>query len=517
MSKSHHSFITHHLPLIMLAAENITKRFSGVTALDNVCLELHAGKVNAVIGENGAGKSTLMKILSGVYPDFEGRILYKNNPVHFQNTRQAQAAGIAIIHQELNLIPYLSITENIFLGREIVTSWGMLDKKQMRNRTQALLDKLKLSVSPDTIIASLKVGQQQVIEIAKALLFDAEVIIMDEPTSAISESEVNVLFEIIENLKKENKIIVYISHKLDELFKIADRYIVLRDGRSIESGDMKGMTHDSIIQKMVGREIKIVRKKLASTYEKPLLSVDAVSLKHQVKKDDYFLKNISFKLSRGEILGIFGLMGAGRTELLETIFGLHPKRSEGKIKIEAQQFYFRSASDAIKAGVALVPEDRKRDGLVLGLDVRTNICLTTLQDLQKLGLLDSRKESLLAKKYIHDLKIKTSSEKQAAKNLSGGNQQKIVLAKWLATKPKILMLDEPTRGIDINAKNEIYKLILQLADEGLGIIVVSSELPEILAISDRILVMCEGNLTAEFAVNEATEDNILKAAIPKTI
>ena len=501
----------------MLIAENITKKFSGVTALDNVCLELYAGKVNAIIGENGAGKSTLMKILSGVYAEYGGRIVYKNQPIHFQNTKQAQAAGIAIIHQELNLIPYLSITENIFLGREITNAFGMLAKKQMRKQTVDLLKRLKLNIDADTKISSLKVGQQQVVEIAKALLFDAEVIIMDEPTSAISESEVEVLFGIIAQLKSEGKVIVYISHKLDELFKIADRYIILRDGKTIESGNMQGMTHDAIIQKMVGREIKIVRKSNAARKENALLSVTGLSLKHPSGKNDLVLKNISFNLNKGEILGVFGLMGAGRTELVETIFGLHAKRSTGNISIEGKEKNIQSAQDAINAELALVPEDRKRDGLILGLDVRTNICITTLDELQAAGLLNNNKEFALAKKYTSDLRIKTSSDKQLARNLSGGNQQKIVLAKWLATKPKILMLDEPTRGIDINAKNEIYKLILQLADEGLGIIVVSSELPEILALSDRILVMAEGSITAEFAANEATEDNILKAAIPKTI
>jgi len=486
-------------------------------ALDNVCLELHAGKVNAIIGENGAGKSTLMKILSGVYAEYDGRIIYKNQPVRFQNTRQAQSAGIAIIHQELNLIPYLSITENIFLGREITTAWGTLDKKQMRKQTQSLLGRLKLPVDPDTKISSLKVGQQQVVEIAKALLIEAEVIIMDEPTSAISESEVAVLFSIISQLKKEGKAIAYISHKLDELFKIADRFIVLRDGKTIESGDMKGMTHDSIIQKMVGRELKIVRKSHEAKNRNPFLSLRNICLKHGQKKNDLLLKNISFKLNKGEILGIFGLMGAGRTELMETIFGLLGKRATGDILIEGKQTNIKSPADAINSGIALVPEDRKKDGLVPGLNVRTNICLTTLENMQTMGLLNKGKEASLAKKYIDDLRIKTSSDNQLAKNLSGGNQQKVVLAKWLATKPKILMLDEPTRGIDINAKNEIYKLVLQLADEGLGIIVVSSELPEILAISDRILVMAEGCITAEFAALGATEDTILKAAIPKTI
>ena len=501
----------------MLIAENITKIFSGVRALDNVCLELHPGKVNAIIGENGAGKSTLMKILSGVYAEYDGRIIYKDQPVHFQNTRQAQAAGIAIIHQELNLIPYLSVTENIFLGREITNALGILDKKQMHLQTKEILEKLNLDVDPDTKIASLKVGQQQVVEIAKALLFDAEVIIMDEPTSAISESEVEVLFGIIGRLKKENKTIVYISHKLNELFTIADRYIVLRDGKTIESGDMQGMTHDSIIKKMVGREIKIAKRLNATASNHQLLSVSNLSLKHPTRKNDLLLKNVSFTLSAGEILGIFGLMGAGRTELMETIFGLHTTRGSGNIVIAGKKTSIKSIADAIEAGIALVPEDRKKHGLFLGLDVKTNICLTTLNDMQTMGLLDAQKETALAKKYTGKLQIKTSSDRQLAKYLSGGNQQKIVLAKWLSTKPKILLLDEPTRGIDIHAKNEIYKLILQLAAEGLGIVMVSSELPEILAVSDRILVMAEGTITAEFVAANATEDNILKAAIPKTI
>ena len=498
----------------MLVAENITKQFSGVKALDNVCLELHAGKVNAILGENGAGKSTLMKILSGVYPDFEGRILYKGQPVHFSNPREAQECGIAIIHQELNLIPYLSITENIFLGREITTIWGGLDKKQMRRRTEELLLKLRLDVDPGCPVHQLKVGQQQVVEIAKALLTDSEVIIMDEPTSAISESEVEVLFGIIEELKRENKTIVYISHKLDELFKIADRYIVLRDGKSIESGDILGMQHDDIIRKMVGRDIKIIRKQPTGDCHEALLSVQDICLPHPSRAGENLLKNISFCLRRGEIMGIFGLMGSGRTELMETLFGLNARISSGKIFVGQEEIFIKTPSDAIQAGLALVPEDRKKDGLVLGMNVKENISLPVLDNLEDMGFLSNRKEVSLAVDYIDKLRIKTSSEAQKVKNLSGGNQQKIVLAKWLATKPKILMLDEPTRGIDINAKNEIYKLILSLADAGLGIIVVSSELPEILAISDRILVMSEGSLTAEFPVNEATEDMILKAAIP---
>jgi ribose transport system ATP-binding protein len=501
----------------MLTADNITKRFSGVTALDNVCLEFQAGKVTAVIGENGAGKSTLMKILSGVYPDYEGQIQFKGEPVRFSSIRDAQDCGIAIIHQELNLIPYLSITENIFLGRELATRWGTLDKRRMRERTQALLADLKLDLVPDTLVADLKVGQQQVVEIAKSLLEESEVIIMDEPTSAISESEVAVLFRIINDLRQQGKAIVYISHKLDELFTIADRYVVLRDGKSIESGDMQGIDHDTLIRKMVGREIANVRRQADNREYNPLLLVENLCLKHPVRMQDNQLKNITFRVGRGEIVGLFGLMGAGRTELLETLFGLHPKRGSGTVQLDNDEITLKSPSHAIDAGLALVPEDRKRDGLVLDLDVQTNISLASLETIEQGGLLSTKKEISLARKYIADLRIKTSSEGQAAKNLSGGNQQKIVLSKWLATHPKLLMLDEPTRGIDINAKAEIYKLIGQLAGEGMGILVVSSEIPELLAISDRILVMCEGMLTAEMTIENASEDSILKAAIPKTI
>ncbi len=501
----------------MLKVDKITKRFPGVLALDGVSLTLEAGKITALIGENGAGKSTLMKVLSGIYQDYEGQIIFKGQVVRFHNPKDAQEQGIAIIHQELNLIPYLSITENIFLGRELITQYGTLDKRKMKLRTQELLNRLKLDVKPDALVAGLKVGQQQVVEIAKSLLTDSEVIIMDEPTSAITESEVEVLFEIIDDLKNQNKAIVYVSHKLDELFRIADNYVVLRDGKSVESGKMEGITQDLLIQKMVGRTIQVQRKSTVENKEENLLSIKRLFLKHPVRPKEDLLKNISLSVKKGEIVGMFGLMGAGRTELLETIFGLHPFASTSEILIENTRVILNSPSDAIKAGLALVPEDRKRDGLVLGMDVKTNICLTTLPDLEERGFLSDLKESLLSKKYISELKIKTSSPAQQAKNLSGGNQQKIVLAKWLATKPKLLLLDEPTRGIDIHAKSEIYKLILGLADKGLGIIFVSSELPEILAVSDRVLVMAEGMITAEFSSKEATEDAILKAAIPKSV
>ncbi|MEI9921955.1 MAG: sugar ABC transporter ATP-binding protein [Bacteroidota bacterium] len=472
----------------MLVAENITKQFPGVTALKDVCLELHPGKVNALIGENGAGKSTLMKILSGVYNEYEGRILFNNKEVSFRSTKEAQDAGIAIIHQELNLVQDLTITENIFLGREITNSFGLLDRQQMKQQATVLLKRLHLNISATEKISSLKVGQQQVVEIAKSLLLDAKVIIMDEPTSAISESEVAVLFDIIRELKSEGKIIVYISHKLDELFKIADHYTVLRDGCVIESGDMNDITADGLVQKMVGREIRSVRKREQVLDRKLMLSTEKI------------------KLYKGEILGVFGLMGAGRTEMLEEIFGL----KENVIQIDGKEVNIRSPLDAIRAGIALVPEDRKKDGLFIEADVRENICITTLD-----AFIDGNRQTTLTDNYINSLRIKTSSHRQTVGTLSGGNQQKIVLAKWLATNPKILMLDEPTRGIDVHTKSEIYELISQLAKDGMGIIVVSSELAEILAISDRIVVMAEGNITAEFDAGQATESMILKEAIPK--
>lgn len=496
----------------MLVAENISKRFSGVAALDNVCLELHPGKVNALIGENGAGKSTLMKILSGVYPDYEGRILFRGEEVRFRNTKDAQTRGIAIIHQELNLVPYLSVAENIFLGSELSTPLGMLDKKRMREKTRELLHRLALDVDPDARVASLKVGQQQLVEIAKALLHRAEVIIMDEPTSALGDKEVRALFAIIARLRSAGKVIVYISHKLDELFAIADRYIVLRDGRFIEAGDMQGIGHDELIRKMVGREIGTAYRSRPAGPLAGVLVVRDLCLRSRAGAG--LLKDITFTLHKGEVLGIFGLMGAGRTELLESIFGLHAGRVTGAVTVGGRDVSPASPGEAVRSGIALVPEDRKKDGLVPGLSVRHNICLTTLRDLQTMGLLDEKKETSLAAKYIGGLQIKTSSQKQLVKNLSGGNQQKIVLAKWLATNPCVLMLDEPTRGIDIHAKTEIYRLIMQLAEEGMGIIVVSSEMPELLAVADRVLVMCEGRLTAAFGIGEATEDNLLKAAIP---
>lgn len=500
----------------MLEAKNISKNFSGVKALSNINLTLYPGKVNAIIGENGAGKSTLMKIFSGVYTQYEGEIIYNGEPVKFTGTRDAEDKGIAIIHQELNMVPHLSIAENIFLGREITNALGVLDKKKMNDITRKLLARLNLKINPETKIVEIKVGQQQLVEIAKALHTNASVIIMDEPTSAISDKEVDNLFSIIAQLKSEGKTIAYISHKFKELFAIADYYVVLRDGATVDAGDMKHASQESIIQKMTGRDITLQKRTAKIDESQVMLSVKNICLRHPEIKSTNLLTNISFNLYKGEILGIYGLMGAGRTELVEAIFGLHPKNASGEIAVEKKVCKIKSPVDAIKAGIALVPEDRKLQGLILNQSVNKNISLTILQQLQHWGImLNHVKEKAISAKYIQRLGIKTSSGNNAAQNLSGGNQQKIVIAKWLATNPKILLLDEPTRGIDINAKSEIYKLMKSLADEGMGIIMVSSELPEILAVSDRVLVICEGTLTAKILIDNASEQEILKYAIHK--
>ncbi|SNR28331.1 monosaccharide ABC transporter ATP-binding protein, CUT2 family [Maribacter sedimenticola] len=499
---------------IILQAVNITKKFAGVTALDNVSINVHKGKVNVIVGENGAGKSTLMKILSGVYPEYDGTLLLQGEPVNFSNPKDAMSKGIAIIHQELNLIPYLSISANIFLGREIVDPLGLLDFKKMNAITKRLLERVECNVPATTLVSSLRVGQQQQVEIAKALLEDAKVVIMDEPTSAITDAEVEVLFRIIASLKKQQVSIVYISHKLDELFLIADRFVGLRDGKmvgTIENAEQG--TKDDLIRLMVGRDITNLYIKDTLPLGDEIFKVENVSLPKPSNASQFLVNNVSFSLRKGEVLGVFGLMGAGRTELLETLFGLHSERMSGSIFIDGRKVDIRSVKDAVANGMGLVPEDRKKDGLVLSMPIYKNVSMASLDQVIDNGFLNNRAENGLAKQYIADLKIKTPSQNERSKNLSGGNQQKVVLSKWLATTPKILFLDEPTRGIDVNAKNEIYHWINTLAKRGLGVLVVSSELPEIMAICDRIIVMGKSRITGEFTKNEATEDIIMNAAI----
>ncbi len=501
----------------ILEARGIVKSFPGVVAVDDVSLSVYQGEVNALVGENGAGKTTLMNILAGVYSPDAGRILLEGKEVIFSDTRQAQERGIAIIHQELNLIPYLSVAENIFLGREFVTRLGFMDYARMNRKAADLLAELQLPIAPRAPVANLRVGQQQVVEIAKALSSEARVIIMDEPTSAISEHEVEVLFRLIGTLKQQGVAIVYITHKLEELFRIGDRVAVLRDGKLVAYSPLKDVSRDDIVRMMVGRDLRNLYRKPPSTGQEEVLRAEHVALTHPDRKNDYLVHDVSLSVNRGEVLGVFGLMGDGRTELLEAIFGLHPNDSSGELFVEGAHVSIRSPSDAIEAGIGLAPEDRKRAGLIPIMSVGANITLASLKKTEQFLFLRKALEKALAEKYVRRLNIKTPSLRQIVQNLSGGNQQKVILAKWLATQPKALLLDEPTRGIDVNAKREIYRLIDELTRAGLGIVMVSSELPEILAVSDRIIVMSEGRKTAEFSRAEANEEKIMKAALPGSV
>ena len=502
-------------PDVVLEARGISKSFPGVQALDDVSLTVRRGRLHALLGENGAGKSTLMNILAGVFPADSGEVTLEGKPVSFRNPREARDAGIAIIFQELNLIPHLTIAQNIFLGREPLARAGLIDDARMNREAVEWLRRLKLDVTPQTPVAGLRVGQQQVVEIARALSLRARVIIMDEPTSTISEQEVGVLHALIRQLKREGVAIIYITHKLDELPLIADEFTVLRDGRCVGSQPTNTSSHDDIVRMMVGRDLAEMFSRAPAAPREEVLRVERLHLAHPGRAGDYAVRDVSLHLRRGEVLGIFGLMGAGRTELLETLFGLHPKRARGNVFVEGREAWFQSPREAIDAGVVLAPEDRKREGLVLSLSVAANTSLACIGRTERLGLLDSARENELAAGYVKRLRTRTPSVHQLARHLSGGNQQKVVLSKWLATRPKVLLLDEPTRGIDINAKKEIYALMDELVAGGLGVVLVSSELPEILAVADRIVVMSEGRKTAEFSRAEANEENIMKAALPR--
>jgi ABC-type sugar transport system ATPase subunit len=499
-------------PLLM--ATSICKSFPGVRALHNARITVEAGQLNAVLGENGAGKSTLMNILAGVFPPDSGEIGVNGQVVNFASPKDATQAGISIIHQELNLIPHLSVAENIFLGREPVTRLGLVDRGTMNREAAKLLGRLGLAVDPRTPVYKLRVGAQQLVEIAKALSTDARVIIMDEPTSAISEQEVSALFRIIGELKRDGVGIIYITHKLDELPHIADSVTVLRDGEHIAAAPFASLSSDEMVRLMVGRDLTELFPKSTTAPGDEVLRVEGLSLADWQRPGRFLVQDVSFEVRRGEVLGLFGLMGAGRTELLQAIFGLHSRATTGKVFVDAQEVRIDSPSAAIAAGLALAPEDRKQEGLVLPLSIAANVSMSSLDKTKSWGFLSATMEHKLASSYATRLKIKTPSVHERVRNLSGGNQQKVVLAKWLATHPKVLLLDEPTRGIDINSKREIYVLIEELAAQGLGVVMVSSELPEILAISDRIVVLCEGRITAEIDRADASEERILKAALP---
>jgi ribose transport system ATP-binding protein len=499
---------------ILLEATGITKNFPGVRALDDASLRVQRGRLRAVLGENGAGKSTLMNILAGVFPPDAGTIRLDGRIVTFAHPRAALAAGIGIVFQELNLIPHLSVAENIFLGREPRTRTGLIDYRQLNASAAAILRRLDLPVDPAALIADLRVGQQQLVEIARAVSEEARVLILDEPTSSLSAHEVEVLFGVIAELKSRGVALVYITHKFEELAHICDDVTILRDGRVVAEALFAELTRDTIVRHMAGREAKELFQKSAAKLGPDLLRADDVTLPGEGTGRPLLVDRVSLRLQQGEVLGVFGLVGAGRTELLETLFGLHPGRATGRVTVAGRAVQFTSPADAAAAGLALAPEDRKRDGLVLPMSVAANASLASLDHTLRAGFVSETREASHVTPYLERFQVKTPSLATHIINLSGGNQQKVILAKWLATAPRILLLDEPTRGIDVNAKLEIYRFIDQLAQQGLGLIVVSSELPEILALSDRVLVLCEGRQTAEFTRADATAEKILAAALP---
>lgn len=497
----------------LLEAAGIGKSFPGVRALDGVSLRVHAGRLVALLGENGAGKSTLMNVLSGVFRPDSGEIrLAGGAPVRFLSPRDAQAQGVGIVHQELNLVGGLTVAENIWLGREPRTSAGLIDYRKLHADTAAILERLDLRVAPDLPVGELRIGQQQLVEIGKALSARARVLILDEPTSSLSAHEVEVLFRVVADLKREGVGLIYITHKFEELARICDDVVIMRDGRVVGEGPLAAYTRDDLVKLMAGRGVKETFQRVAVAAGAPVLEVEAITLPGA--GDRRLVENVSFTLRCGEILGIFGLVGAGRTELLETIFGLHAGRATGRVTVAGEAAAFRGPADAITAGLAFAPEDRKRDGVVLPMSVAANVSLASLGHTLRAGFVSETREAEHIRPYLDRFRVKTPSLDQLIVNLSGGNQQKVVLAKWLAIRPRVLLLDEPTRGIDVNAKAEIYAFIDDLARAGLGIVMVSSELPEVLALADRVLVMCEGRLAAEFPRAEATPERVLHAALP---
>ena len=487
----------------ILQMKNIEKGFSGVSVLKKAGIEVAKGEVQILLGENGAGKSTLMKILAGAYTKDAGEIIYKGKPVEINSPKDAEKLGISIIYQEFNLVPYLSVAENMFLGKEPKSKIpGKVDFDKMYSKSKEMLDRLDVDIDPKAIVADLGIAQQQMVEIAKALSVNADVIIMDEPTAALTEKEINSLFEIIHKIKADGVSIIYISHRLEEFDIIGDRVTVMRDGETVGMVKMKETTIDNLIKLMVGREIGNKFPKVDAEKGDTLLEVRNLSRRG-------VFKDINFKLKKGEILGISGLMGAGRTEVMRSIFGVDPIDS-GEILIEGKKVNIKTEKDAINQGIGFVTENRRDEGLVLSMDVKENITLGTLNKfLDNTVKLNLKSEVNTANTYIDKLKIKAAGYQQKTGTLSGGNQQKIVIAKWLLADSKILIVDEPTRGIDVGAKLEIYNIMNELVESGVGIIMISSELPEVLGMSDRILVMCRGEITGELSREEADQEKIM--------
>lgn len=493
----------------LLSVQHVSKSFPGVKALQDVQFELHAGEVHALMGENGAGKSTLMKILAGVYTKDAGEVLLDGQPVEIKSPAHAQALAIGIIHQELFLMPHLSAAQNIFLGREPKIRFGgfglLLDEEAQKRNTQLLFDRMNLALSPDVLVGDLTVARQQMVEIAKALSHKSRVLIMDEPTAALNNAEIEELFRIIRQLRAEGVGIVYISHKMDEIQRIADRITVLRDGRYINTVPAQTPMTD-IIAMMVGRTLVHEPKLIPDTSASPVvLEVRNISRGRAIR-------NVSFTLRRGEILGFAGLMGAGRTEVARAVFGADPLDA-GEVRVHGKRVKLHSPRDAVQAGIGYLSEDRKHFGLATGMDVAANITLPSLARWLTLGLfLNQSAIRAVSQRMVETLRIKTPALTQVARLLSGGNQQKVVIAKWLVQDCDVLIFDEPTRGIDVGAKSEIYKLVNDLAAQGKAIIVISSELPEVLHLGHRILVMCEGRITGDVPGQTATQQSLMALA-----
>ena len=497
---------------VAVAMRGITKQFPGVIALDDVTLQVRRGEVHAICGENGAGKSTLMKILSGVYQPDTGELEIAGQSVQFHSTRDAENAGVAIIHQELELVEELTVAANVFLGREPRTRFGFLNDAIAKRKAQELLGLLDASISPEEMTSGLRVGDQQLVEIAKALSLQASIIVMDEPTSALTDAETERLERTIATLRLQGCTILYISHKMDEVFRLADRITILRDGRHVCTVNKTETTASEVTGWMVGREISEHRFRSQQTVGKCLLEVKDLCVASQDSSQSVQLHNVSFRVHAGEVLGIAGLMGAGRTEVLEAIFGASNSQWQGTISLGGQAVSFAHPSDACKAGLVMVPEDRKRLGIFLNLNVTENISICSLFHAIRNGLLNKKAEEDIVANPMNQIGIKTPSLTASISELSGGNQQKCIISRWLLTKPHVLLLDDPTRGIDVGAKAELYELIDTLCQSGLAVVLTSSELPELLTLSDRIIVMAEGRVTAEFSRDEANEKKIMTAA-----
>lgn len=488
---------------VILELKNIIKEFPGVRALDKVDLKIKKGEIHALCGENGAGKSTLMKIISGAYTYTDGEMYVEGKKVHFTSTKEAQDHGISMIYQEFNLVPYLSVAENIFLGRLPLTKMGFIDWKELNRATEKILKRLGLDVDPETNVDELSVAQAQMVEIAKCLSTDSKIIIMDEPTAALTDEEIHTLFNIIESLVEEGISIIYISHRMDEIFSIADRITVFRDGKYIRTMHTKDTNHDELVSLMVGKNI---------TDLYPYRNYQPKEVVFQVENiKGPQVKNISFSLHKGEILGIAGLMGAGNIELSKILFGALQGQS-GRVILNDKEISIKKPIDAIETGIGLVPDDRKNEGLVLVRSVKENISMSSLSKFEENGFINQSKENKNVEIKIKELNVKLSSKEQQVENLSGGNQQKVVFAKILEAEPTICMLNEPTRGVDVGAKAEIYQIMNELTEQGKSIILISSDLPELIGMSDRILVMKEGKIVKTIMRQEATQEKVLAYA-----